>query len=258
MAPPDSQPGRAGPGAQARREAHVRRRPHVRIVLLRHGEPDWTPGGGPTVNDPGLTPFGHAQAEAAACALTGDRVDALYVSPYQRSQQTAAPLAQATGLSPTTIPDLAEIGVGFEGRTQEDVDRVFVEAARRPLREHWGGWPGGESFRDFHARATRGLSDVLGRHGIRALPPEPEERFTAWEIEQEPPFTLVIVAHGGTNAVLLTHLLDVRPVPWEWLRFESELAAYSVLQARPLGPRGHVWSLQNFNELDHLRGAGLV
>ena len=63
----------------------------------------------------------------------------------------------------------------------------------------------------------------------------------------------MIVAHGGTNAVLATHLLDVRPVPWEWLRFESQLAAYSILQARALGDERHVWSLVNFNELDHLR-----
>ena len=50
---------------------------------------------------------------------------------------------------------------------------------------------------------------------------------------------------------------DAPPVPWEWLRFESELAAFSVLQARAIGPRGSVWSLQNFNEVDHLGRAGL-
>ena len=66
-----------------------------------------------------------------------------------------------------------------------------------------------------------------------------------------------VVAHGGTNAVLLTHLLDVRPVPWEWMRFESELASYSVAQARRISEPGHVWSLQNFNEIGPLRDAGL-
>jgi hypothetical protein len=49
----------------------------------------------------------------------------------------------------------------------------------------------------------------------------------------------------------------VRPVPWEWLRFEIELAAYSVVHARPIGPQGLVWSLQNFNEIDPLVEAGL-
>jgi hypothetical protein len=31
-----------------------------------------------------------------------------------------------------------------------------------------------------------------------------------------------------------------------------------VVQARALGDQGHVWSLQNFNELDHLRSARLL
>ncbi len=77
-----------------------------------------------------------------------------------------------------------------------------------------------------------------------------------WE-QPARPLTIVIVAHGGTNSVLLTHLLDVPPVPGEWVRFESELAAYSIVQARPLGQRGCIWSLIDFNEVDHLRSTGL-
>jgi hypothetical protein len=100
---------------------------------------------------------------------------------------------------------------------------------------------------NFYARVTGALGALLLRHGIRALS---RGEFTVWEIPERPP-RIAIVAHGGTNAVALAHLLDVRPVPWEWLRFESELAAFSVLQARDIGPDGCVWSLQNFNELDH-------
>jgi len=237
------------PGVQAEREARGRRAAHAHVVLLRHGEPDWSPGGGPSVNDPALTPFGRAQARAAAERLAKQRIDAIYVSPYRRSRETAQPLAEATGLAPVVVEGLAEIGVALHGLTQEDVDRYFVEATRRPLAEHWDGWPGAERFTEFHARVTGALGDVLGRHGIR---PEKEHDFTVWQVPR-PGARIVIVAHGGTNAVLCTHLLDIRPVPWEWMRFESQLAAYSVLQARPLGGRGNVWSLVNFNELDHLR-----
>ncbi len=88
------------------------------------------------------------------------------------------------------------------------------------------------------------------------MTPTKEHDFTVWE-QPKRPETIVIVAHGGTNSVLLTHLLDIRPVPWEWLRFESELAAYSILQARPMGQRGCLWSLIDFNEVDHLRAARL-
>jgi hypothetical protein len=44
---------------------------------------------------------------------------------------------------------------------------------------------------------------------------------------------------------------------WEWLRFETGLAAYSVLQARPIGLQGYVWSLLKFDREDHLVQAGL-
>ena len=243
------------PGAQARREARQREEAVAHVILLRHGEPDWYPGGRDVaVDDAGLTERGRAQASAAAQALATGRVDAIYASPLRRAQETAAPLARLTGLAPITVPGLAEIGIeAATGLSQRDVDRYFLEAMRRPLAEHWNGWPRGESFHDFHARVSKTMTDVLARH---AMTPTREHDFTVWE--QPPrPETIVIVAHGGTNSVLLTHLLDVRPVPWEWIRFESELAAYSIVQARPLGQRGCIWSLVDFNEVDHLRSPGL-
>ena len=242
------------PGDTARRERRVRAEHAARVVLLRHGEPDWAPEGA-SVPDPGLTPYGRAQARAAAARIAAEGVDAIYVSPYRRAQETAAPLVKATGLVPHTLPDLAEIGVAVDGLSQEAVDRYFVEAAQRPLTEHWEGWPGAESFRDFHARVTTALERLLARHGLHPRR-DAEHDFTEWDREG-PPARIAVVAHGGTNAVALSHLLDVRPVPWEWLRFESELAAFSVVHARPLGPAGYVWSLQNFNEIDPLVEAGL-
>jgi broad specificity phosphatase PhoE len=241
------------PGVQAQREARMRRAGNAHVFLLRHGEPDWSPRGGPSVDDPELTPFGHAQARAAAERLSRERIDAIYVSPYRRARETALPLAELTGITPVVVPGLAEISVAVKGLSQEDVDRYFVEGTQRPLAEHWNGWPNAEGFRAFHARVTAALGDVLGRHGWR---PEREHDFTVWHPGASQP-NLAIVAHGGTNAVSLAHLLDLDPVPWEWMRFESELAAYSVVQARPLGPAGQVWSLQNFNEVDHLAAAGL-
>jgi len=244
-------PEHAGPAALREREARTRRA--TTITLVRHGDPDWTPGRSTSVNDPGLTPFGRRQADAVAAALARTPVDHLYVSPYLRSRETAAPITAATGRTAQVVEGLAEIGVAVAGLTQDDVDRYFQEASRRPLREHWDGWPGAESFHDFHARATQALIGLLAEHGIH---PTREHDFTVWSVPERA-VSIVIVAHGGTNSVLLTHLLDVRPVPWEWLRFESQLAAYSVAEARPLGERGSVWSLQNFNEVDHLRAAGL-
>ena len=252
---PASNPAELRPAANgaAAREARERAEPHANVVLLRHAEPDWDPGGGGAVLDPGLTAFGRAQSRAAAERLARRPLDAIYVSPCRRAQETAAPLAEASGIEPVRVEGLAEIGVAVKGLTQGEVDRYFVEGSMRPLSEHWEGWPGAETFHAFHARVAAALESVLARHGVTSTR---EHDFGVWHFAQRRP-SLAVVAHAGTNAVALAHLLDVRPVPWEWLRFESELAAYSVLQARPIGPSGYVWSLQNFNEIGHLCAAGV-
>jgi 2,3-bisphosphoglycerate-dependent phosphoglycerate mutase len=241
------------PGAISRREARLRADTAVEIVLLRHGEPDWTPGGGTSVLDAALTQRGRVQAEVAAAALAERSFDAIYVSPLRRAQETAEPLVKATGVQPTTLDGLAEISIPLVGVAQPEVDAFFREATQRRLRDHWEGWPGGERFRDFHARVTATVGALLARHAITPLV---EDEFTVWSVPPQQ-HRIAIVAHGGTNAVAITHLLDVAGVPWEWSRFEMELAAYAVVQSRAIGSSGFVWSLNNFNEIDHLRAAGL-
>jgi broad specificity phosphatase PhoE len=88
------------------------------------------------------------------------------------------------------------------------------------------------------------------------MTPQREHDFTVWKRSSAVPH-IAVVAHGGTNAVALSHLLDVRPVPWEWLRFESELTSYSIVHAREVGSTGSVWSLQAFGVVDHLIQEGL-
>lgn len=243
------------PGDTATRESARRGQALATLTLVRHGEPDWgavTDAGIP--RDPELTSFGRAQADATAAALCALPCNGLYVSPMTRSRQTAEPFARAAGLDAVVVPDLEEIRIDATGMTLDQVDAYFRELSSRPLTEHWTGWPGAEDFHGFHRRATGALEGVLSQHGIEA---RPGGQFTVWDVP-ETAHSLVIVAHGGTNAVLMSHLLGIAPVPWEWLRFECELAAYAVLQARPLGGEGgSVWALQNFNELDHLRAAGL-
>jgi broad specificity phosphatase PhoE len=240
-------------GETAEQEANRRAQGHAKITLIRHGEPDWAPDKGPSVSDPALTPFGVCQAKASAQALADHDFDALYVSPYLRARETAAIISEAIGLNPLVVEGIEEVGVNVEGLNQQEVDEYFRVGSQRPLDEHWAGWPGSETFHDFHQRVTSTVTHVLERHACR---PRQEHDFTVWNLPEKKP-SIAIVAHGGTNAVILAHLLDIRPVPWEWLRFETGLAAFSVLQSRPIGPEGHVWSLQNFNCEEHLFEAGL-
>jgi broad specificity phosphatase PhoE len=83
----------------------------TRLFLIRHGEPEaqWgVPGG-----DPGLSPLGAAQAEAAAQKLArlsepGDGFE-LLSSPLKRARETAAPTARLLKRAVAIEPRIGEI-----------------------------------------------------------------------------------------------------------------------------------------------------
>jgi probable phosphoglycerate mutase len=199
------------------------------------------------VDDPPLTDRGRLQAELVAKVLTDLRIDSLLVSPLQRAQQTAEPIAEATGIEPVTLPWLAEIFPGsFEGTPQDVVEETFRQTRGRPLEEQWEGIPGGESFRDFHKRVTTGLAELLDERGVRRTSVHPP----LWKLE-EPEHRVVVVAHGGTNAVSLGYLLGIEPVPWEWERFVAFHAAVSTIAPIEISG-GHSFSLFRFSDTSHL------
>jgi probable phosphoglycerate mutase len=201
-----------------------------------------------------LTEFGRKQAEQAAAALSNLPIHAIYCSPLQRARQTAEAVAEVQDVSPQVLENLQEIQVpSLHNLTQTEVDSYFVAAARRPLQDHWNGFPNGEPFRDFHARVTSAVDSTLAVHGIRSLI---SEEFVVWTAPARGhTLRIAIVAHGGTNAVILTHLLGLPPVPWEWIRFETPLAAVTTVALRGISVDSYAWSLQRFgwrNEPDAL------
>lgn len=222
----------------------------MEFVLIRHGQPRWSIDG-ISQPDPGLTELGWRQAEAAASRLAGSPrpISEILVSPATRSQETAAPLAAATGLEPTTVDGLLEIQMpDWQGTPEETVQKLFTEARGRPPAEWWDGLTGGESFRDFHNRVTTAFETILAERGIT---PDSMHRPHLWD-HAGGDRRIAIVAHGGTNSVALTFLLGVEPTPWEWERFL--LAHASIARVRAIGLAGaHIFSLRAFNDQEHLQ-----
>lgn len=218
----------------------------MELVLVRHGQPEWSRDDVSQV-DPGLTPLGRQQAELTAKRLAVEEFDELLVSTATRAQQTAAPLRQQLGDVPTEDRDwLHEIRMpdSWQGTPAEEVNRALRDARTRSRDAWWEGMPGGESFRDFHARVTIGLVAELAEAGI--------ERTASglWHVPEHAP-RLLCVAHAGTNSVVLSHLLGIEPEPWEWERFASNHASVTVLRATALAT-GHIFSLQLFSDVSHL------
>jgi probable phosphoglycerate mutase len=228
---------------QEEREARSRENVPVELVLVRHAEPDWESD--KETGDPGLTELGRVQAARAAENLKGLSIHAIYCSPLRRARETAQAIATAQQLTPQIIDDLEEIRVpALRNLTQSEVDSYFAAAARRTLQDRWSGFPGGESYRDFHARVTSAIELRLADYGVHS---RVSEEFAVWSAPARGhALRIAVVGHGGTNAVILAHLLGVAPVPWEWLRFETFLAAISIVALRGISDNAHVWSLQRF------------
>ena len=132
----------------------------MRIVLIRHGETEWSASGKHTsVTDLPLTERGREAARAIAARLAGREFALVLSSPRARARDTAA----LAGFQAEVDPDLAELAYGpYEGRTTKEI---------RAEQPDWSVWndPGGETLADAGARADRVLARCLAAGGDVAL-----------------------------------------------------------------------------------------
>jgi broad specificity phosphatase PhoE len=116
----------------------------VTVHLVRHGEV-YNPDGVLYGRLPGyrLSDLGVAQAELTAEYLGGKDVRYLVSSPLERAQQTAAPLAELTGLDVATDERLIEADNHLQGRPVAGGKGLFRDPRlwkyyRNPFRPSWG------------------------------------------------------------------------------------------------------------------------
>jgi probable phosphoglycerate mutase len=174
------------------------------LILLRHGETEWSRTGRHTGRtDVPLTPEGVAGAAALAPMVrqrvAGDRLVAVFASPAQRAQRTA----KLAGLTVTrTDPDLWEWDYGgYEGITTAEIHRD---------RPGWSLWrdgviPGdaghpGETVEEVGERVDRVLK--------RAAPLLEEG-------------DVALVAHGHVLRVLTARWLGLAPAEGRLFRLDT-------------------------------------
>ena len=222
----------------------------IELVLVRHAQPDWEPGGR-AVDHPELSQHGRLQAAALAEALAGESFDHCYTSTLDRAIETAEFVTRRTGQRFEQHSWLDELRLPpLEGRTSEQVERFFRDARARDLEKWWDGGEGGETFRHMYERVTTGLEELLeGTHGLRS---HDNSGYRLWR-PPESDLRILIVAHEGTNAVILSHLLGIDPIPWAYLRFSTAWCGISRIRTLPVAG-ARIWVLESFNRLGHLDG----
>ena len=144
--------------------------PPTLVLLVRHGQ---TPTTGKVL--PGravglhLADKGHEQAalvaERIATLQTDKRaVAAVYASPLERAQETAAPIAKALGLRVRRSKGLMECEFG--DWTGAELKRLYKLPEWRSVQRNPSGFrfPGGESFTEMQARITSAVARMRIDH----------------------------------------------------------------------------------------------
>jgi len=140
-----------------------------RLLLLRHAVTEetgkrlsgWLPG----IH---LSEQGRQQAKALAERLVPLKIDALYASPLERCQETAAAVAAVKGLELNTVPDLGEVRYGaWTGRELRDLAKLplwrVVQGHPSGMRFPDGELPG-ESLYEMQTRAVAALERLRAAH----------------------------------------------------------------------------------------------
>jgi broad specificity phosphatase PhoE len=179
----------------------------TQIVLVRHGETDWSRTGRHTGRtDMALTERGRREATSVGPTLHGWDFSHQFSSPLSRARDTAE-LAKIEGARGDLIidDDLIEWDYGiYEGRTNSEIQ--LDEPG-------WSKWDGrlerGEGAEDVAKRADRAIS-----------------RFVAASVDGP----ALVFAHGHLLAILIARWLDLDPR--EGRRFTLETATVSVLSVK--------------------------
>ncbi|MBE7701621.1 histidine phosphatase family protein [Oerskovia sp. Sa1BUA8] len=192
--------------------------PDPQLVLLRHGETEWSRTGRHTgTSDIPLTALGEDQARAAGRTLAGRDFALTLCSPLLRARRTAELAGHADAV---TDPHLAEWDYGpVEGRTADDVSR---EIGRDWL-----------IFRDGVHVGPRAAApgDAGGRHGETLDEVAARARAVVERVEP--------VLRDGGDVLLVAHGHLLRVLTAVWLEMEPDAAARFELGTASISVLGH-------------------
>ncbi|MBY0357546.1 MAG: histidine phosphatase family protein [Candidatus Obscuribacterales bacterium] len=189
----------------------------INLYLLRHGETEFSKGGGFCGNtDIALTESGKQMAEQFADAYDKFPWQDIYCSPSKRAVDTALPLATRLGLELKKRDGLKEIDYGeWEGLTLEYVlEHQGAEYAKWESEPGWNSPPGGETAYEIASRAMRVISEVIETHKKG---------------------NVLVVSHKATIRIIICNLLGIELGRYRD-RIDIPAASLSLLKFSEHGP----------------------
>ena len=215
----------------------------MRIIFVRHGEPDYA-------NDC-LTQTGRQQAAAVARRLAGEGISEIYTSPCGRAAETASYTAARLRLPVTTLDFMREItwggeGVPCDGHPWTLGDRMLAEGFDFKV-GNWRAHPyfAGNAATVHCENVAVQLDAFLRKQGYR----HEGLRFCC---EGGTDKTIALFSHGGSGACVLSHLLAL-PFPYVCSVLPYDFTSIIILEL-PFRPGEYVKPrLELFNDCAHIQ-----
>jgi probable phosphoglycerate mutase len=136
------------------------------ILLIRHGENDWTESHKLAGRTPGvhLNEYGRAQAEALGQRLASTKLAAIYASPLDRTVETAQAIAQHHPVELTLCPGLLEVDYG--AWTGKKIAKLAKTEAWPVIQFYPSGaaFPEGETMYGMQARFVQEINRLAAGH----------------------------------------------------------------------------------------------
>ena len=200
-----------------------------RLILLRHGQTDYNVTGRMQGHlNSVLTSVGHEQAAAAAPVLAALEPDRVVSSDLQRAVDTAEVVGAARGLAVKFDARLRETHLGeWQGHTVAEIDGDYPGAIAAWRSDPTWAPPGGESRVAVVARSR----------------PVVDELDAEFADSDEASSTVLLVAHGGLIAGLVTGLMELPTEVWPSFGGLGN-CRWAVLARRADHPR---WRLAGYN-----------
>ena len=141
------------------------------LLLVRHGENDYTKTHKLAGRLPGvhLNEHGQKQAQALAEAFKDVPIKAIYSSPLERAVETATPIAKVRELKVQIEKGLLETNVGkWQGRSLASLrlQKQWKVVQQAPSRAQF---PEGETFYELQTRVAAALDAIVRRHKPRDI-----------------------------------------------------------------------------------------
>ncbi|QUA52342.1 histidine phosphatase family protein [Aristaeella lactis] len=221
----------------------------MRIVFVRHGEPDYT--------HDCLTEQGKLQALAAAERLREEGIEEIFSSPLGRAAETAAATAELLKLPVKTLDYMRELHWGSTDGTPLPSDGHPWDLADLLAGDGWDltnpGWREHPYFRN--NRVTENVDMVAQRtdEWLLSLGYERNGAFYRCVRPDDRQKTVALFSHGGSSAAAMGHILNL-PFPYACGLFHLEFTGITIIRLDRNPGQQRLPCLELANDGRHING----